>query len=102
MGLAENRAQARQLANHSHFLVNGIRANIPSMLLKPGDKVTVREGSKKLKFFKQFPEVAEKRQCAVWLDRDLKNISGRVLRLPERSEIDGSLTEQLIVEYYSR
>ena len=102
MGLAESRAQARQLVNHSHFLVNDVRADIPSMLLKPGDKLTLREGSRKLEHFKQLPEVAEKRQCAVWLDRDVKAISGRVLRLPERSEIDGSLTEQLIVEYYSR
>jgi small subunit ribosomal protein S4 len=102
MGLTESRAQARQLTNHSHFLVNGERADIPSMVLKPGDKLTIREGSKKLEFFKQIPELAEKRQCAVWLDRDLKNFSGRILRLPERSEIDGNLTEQLIVEYYSR
>jgi small subunit ribosomal protein S4 len=102
MGLADSRSQARQMTNHSHFLVNGIRADIPSMLLKPGDKISVREGSRKLEMFKVLPDLSEKRQCAVWLDRDLKNISGRVLRLPERSEIDGSLTEQLIVEFYSR
>jgi small subunit ribosomal protein S4 len=102
MGYAENRAMARQLVNHGHFLVNGLRASIPSMLLNAGDKITVREGSSKDTYFKQLPEFAEKRQCAVWLDRDLKNISGRVLRLPERSEIDGNLSEQLIVEYYSR
>jgi small subunit ribosomal protein S4 len=48
------------------------------------------------------PEVAEKRNCAIWLERNVKDFSGKVLRLPERSEIDGNLTEQLIVEYYSR
>lgn len=102
MGLAENRAQARQLVNHGHFKVNGRRADIPSMLLTPGDALEVTEVAKKLTFFKDLPALAEKRLCAIWLDRDLKNLSGRVLRLPERAEIDGSLNEQLIVEYYSR
>lgn len=102
MGLAENRAMARQLVNHGHFKLNGRRADIPSMLVKPGDIVEVTDVAKKLSYFKELPAVAEKRLCAVWLDRDLKNLSGRVLRLPERAEIDGSLNEQLIVEYYSR
>jgi len=102
LGLAENRAQARQIVNHGHFMVNGIRSDIPSMLLKPGDEVVVRENSKTHTFFKEMPELAANRQCAVWLDRDIKKLGGRVLRLPERAEIDGNLNEQLIVEYYSR
>jgi small subunit ribosomal protein S4 len=102
MGFAENRSQARQLVNHGHFKLNGRRADIPSMLLKPGDAIEVTEVAKKLTFFKELPDLAEKRLCAVWMDRDTKNLSGRVLRLPERAEIDGSLNEQLIVEYYSR
>ena len=52
--------------------------------------------------FRDFADYAEKRNCALWLDRDVKSISGRVLRLPERTEIDGNITEQLIVEFYSR
>lgn len=102
LGMADSRAQARQLVNHGHFVVNGRRADIPSMLLKPGDAIATTDAAKKLTFFKQLPDFAEKRPCAVWMDRDLKNLSGRVLRLPERAEIDGSLNEQLIVEYYSR
>ncbi len=102
MGLAENRAQARQIVTHGHFTVNGIRTDIPSMLLRPGDRIEVREGSRSTPFFKELPDFAEKRNCAVWLDRDLKSLSGRVTRLPERSEIDGNLNEQLIVEFYSR
>jgi small subunit ribosomal protein S4 len=102
MGMAENRAQARQLVNHGHFYVNGRRADIPSMLLKPGDTLAVVEGSKNLTYFKEMPDLAEKRLCAVWMDRDLKQLSGRIIRVPERSEIEGSLNEQLIVEYYSR
>ncbi len=102
MGFAENRAQARQLVNHGHFKINGRRADVPSMLVNPGDTVEVAETSQKLKFFKELGDLAEKRVCAVWMDRDIKKLSGRVLRLPERSEIEGSLNEQLIVEYYSR
>lgn len=102
LGYAENRAQARQLVNHGHFVLNGRRADIPSMLVKPGDTVAVKDTSKTLTYFKELPDLAEKRLCAVWMDRDIKTLSGRVLRLPERSEIEGSLNEQLIVEYYSR
>lgn len=102
MGLAEDRAQARQLVNHGHILVNGHRTDIPSMLLKPGDTISVHEISRKNGYFKVLPEIAEKRNCAVWLDRDLRGLTGRVSRLPERTEIDGNLNEQLIVEYYSR
>ncbi|PKO06952.1 MAG: 30S ribosomal protein S4 [Chloroflexi bacterium HGW-Chloroflexi-3] len=102
LGLADSRAQARQLVNHGHFTVNGIKADIPSMILKVGDSVTLREGSAKLDFFKDMAEVAEKRASSLWLDRDLGKMSGKVTRFPERAEIDGTLDEQLIVEYYSR
>ncbi|HBF41459.1 MAG TPA: 30S ribosomal protein S4 [Anaerolineaceae bacterium] len=102
MGLAENRSQARQLVNHGHFTVNGHRADIPSMILQPGDTLNVSTASKNTTYFKEVADLAEKRPCAVWMDRDLKGLSGRVLRLPERAEIDGNLNEQLIVEYYSR
>jgi small subunit ribosomal protein S4 len=102
MGYADNRAQARQLVNHGHFLVNGGRADIPSMLLHPGDSLTVRDGSRDTTYFKELRDFAEKRAGASWIDRDLSNLGGRILRLPERAEIDGNLNEQLIVEYYSR
>ncbi len=102
MGYAENRAQARQIVSHGHFTVNGRRTDIPSMLLHPGDAIAVREGSRRKPFFKDLPDISEKRNCSLWLDRDLKSLSGRVSRLPERAEIDGNLNEQLIVEYYSR
>lgn len=102
LGFTENRAQARELVSHGHFCVNGIRTNIPSMLLRPGEVITVREASKKTTYFKELVDVAEKRNCAVWLDRDLKSLTGKIVRIPERAEIDGNLNEQLIVEYYSR
>ncbi len=102
MGYAENRAQARQLVSHGHFVVNAKHTDIPSMLLKPGDHVTVRDGSRATTFFKELRDFAEKRTTAPWLDRDLGSLSGRLVRMPERAEIDGNLDEQLIVEYYSR
>lgn len=102
MGFASSRAQARLLVTHGHFTVNGRRTDIPSMLLKPGDEISVREGSRKLTYFKEVGELAEARSVPAWLSRDVQSLSGKVERLPERLEIDGNLNEQLIVEYYSR
>jgi small subunit ribosomal protein S4 len=102
LGYAINRSQARLLVTHGHFMVNGRRTDIPSMILKPGDDVVVRDGSRDTTYFKDLTAVAEPRTVPAWLSRDLKTLSGKVERLPERSEIDGNLTEQLIVEYYSR
>lgn len=102
LGYTANRAQARLLVTHGHFDVNGRRTDVPSMLISPGDVISVREGSRKRTYFKDLAAVAEDRTVPDWLTRDLKNLSGTVNRLPERSEIDGNLSEQLIVEYYSR
>lgn len=102
LGFASSRAQARVLVTHGHFTVNGRRTDIPSMLLSPGDQIRVREGSGKLTYFKELDAYAEKRNAPAWLNRDVKSMSGAMTRLPDRGEIDGSLDEQLIVEYYSR
>jgi small subunit ribosomal protein S4 len=102
LGFAANRAQARLLVTHGHFTVNGRRTDVPSMLLKEGDTVAVREGSRGLEYFKVLPDLAEGRTSPSWVNRDIKQMSGSVQRLPERAEIDGFLNEQLIVEYYSR
>ena len=102
LGYAVNRAEARLLVTHGHFMVNGRRTDVPSMLVRPGDEISVREGSRSSDYFKVLADVAEPRAVPAWLDRNLKDLSGKVLRQPERAEIDGNLTEQLIVEYYSR
>lgn len=102
LGFAANRAQARLLVTHGHFDVNGRRTDVPSMLISPGDEISVREGSRKRTFFKNLAAVAEERSTPEWVSRDLNNLSGTVIRLPERTEIDGNLNEQLIVEYYKR
>ena len=102
MGFSANRTQARQMITHGHIVVNGRKTNIPSMLLEEGDVLMVREESRKNGLFLDLEERAEKTNCALWIERDLKNFGGKVLRIPERGEIDGNLNEQLIVEYYSR
>jgi small subunit ribosomal protein S4 len=102
LGFAGDRSQARQLVNHGHVVVNGIKADIPSMLLSAGDVVTVNEISRRKTYWKEVVDIADKRVSPMWLERDVKGLYGRVLRRPERAEIDGNLNEQLIVEYYSR
>jgi len=102
LGFAESRAQARTLVSHGHFTVNGRRTDVPSLLVSPGDVVSVRQGSLERTYFKDLQAFAEDKNVPAWLSRDLKAISGAMIRLPERSEIDSNLQEQLIVEYYSR
>ncbi len=102
LGFAANRSEARLLVTHGHFTVNGRRTDVPSMLLAVGDVVSVREGSRKRPYFRELADLAEERNVPAWLSRDVKNLSGTVLRLPERAEIDGNLAEQSIVEFYSR
>jgi small subunit ribosomal protein S4 len=102
LGYADSRAQARLLVTHGHFLVNGRRTDIPSMLLSPNDVISVREESRRRSYFQDLTAVAEEKTVSNWLNREIKTLSGSVLRLPERAEIDGNLSEQLIVEYYSR
>jgi small subunit ribosomal protein S4 len=102
LGFASSRSQARLLVSHGHFTVNGRRTDVPSMLLSEGDAIAVREGSSKLTYFKDLSAYTEKRTSPSWLSRDVKSMAGSLARMPERAEIDGSLDEQLIVEYYSR
>ena len=102
LGFAANRAQARTLVTHGHFMVNGRRTDVPSMLLKEGDTIAVRDGSRGLEYFKVLGDLAEGRTSPSWLNRDTKQLSGVIQRFPERAEMDGFLNEQLIVEYYSR
>jgi len=102
LGFADSRSQARQLVNHGHFTINGRRNDVASTIIQPGDTVAVDENAKKLEYFKTLRQAEEVRTPPTWVEVDLNNLSGRVLRLPERAEIDGNLNEQLIVEFYSR
>lgn len=102
LGFADSRAQARQLVRHGHFDVNGRRTNVPSFLVKEGDAIAVRERSKKLTYFKDLSAVIEHKVVPQWLSLDIPKMEGRVLASPTREDIDASLSEQLIVGYYSR
>jgi small subunit ribosomal protein S4 len=102
LGFAASRPQARMLVTHGHFMVNGRRTDVPSMLLKEGDEIAIRQGSGALTYFTELPAFVEKRTSPSWLARDVAKMAGSVARMPERPEIEGTLNEQLIVEYYSR
>lgn len=102
LGFAMNRREARQLITHKHFLVNGKRVNIPSYLVKAGDIIEVREDSKGLSGISESLSVAEQRGFPNWVEVDIQNMKGKVLRIPSREEIALPVQEQLIVELYSK
>jgi small subunit ribosomal protein S4 len=102
LGFADSRAQARQLVQHGHFNVNGRRTNIPSFIVRPGDEIEVRDGSRKRTYFKDLREYAGDRSAPDWLRRDATKLTGEMVRVPERSDVDYTINEQLVVEYYSR
>jgi len=102
MGFATSRAEARQLVRHGHFLVNGRKATIPSMVLRQGAKVTVREGSRKVARIAGALETLEGRSVPRWLETDKERFEGTVKALPSREDITLPIQEQLIVELYSR
>jgi len=102
LGLARSRNEARQLINHGHFEVNGRKVDVPSYLVKPDDLVSVRENRKNKTVFKDIAESREQAESLDWLDMDQEKLQGRVLRIPQRDEIDVPVTEHLIVELYSR
>jgi len=102
LGFADSRAQARQLISHGHFLVNGRRQGIASALVKANDMVQVHESSRQNAYFRALGQVLEHRSVPEWLSLNAAEMSGTVLALPTREQIDVPLTEQLIVEFYSR
>ncbi len=102
LGFATTRAEARQLVLHGHLLVNGKRVNIPSFVAKVGDKVSIREKSRTIPRLKESVEGAERRGQISWLELDKANFTGTMKTLPVREEITLPISEQLIVEFYSR
>lgn len=102
LGLATSRAQARQLVQHGHIDVNGIRSNTPARILNPSDVIAVRARSQKLTYFKEIAGGLADASVPRWLSMDPTQMSGRILDLPQREDIDNSINENLIVEYYSR
>lgn len=103
-GFADSRRQARQLVRHGHFTVNGRKTNIPSFIVKVGDEISVRSQSRSRTYFKDLDAsgILRKKGTPEWLALDAEALAGRVLRFPERSEMDLAVNEQLVVELYSR
>lgn len=100
MGIAPSRAAARQLVNHCHIILNGDVCNIPSTIIKPGDIVGVRERSKSLEVIQD--NISRGTSRFAWIEWDSATMSGKLLNLPERTEIPENINEQLIVELYSK
>lgn len=102
LGIASSRAQARQLVTHGHITLNGRKTNIASALVSPGDVVSIRPESRSRTYFRALRQEMDDRRVPRWLALDADNLSANILHLPAREDIDVSLNEQLIVEYYSR
>jgi small subunit ribosomal protein S4 len=102
LGFATSRAEARQLVQHGHFLINGRKANIPSLRLNAGQRIALREKSKKISRIIAALDVLERRSIPGWLELDKDNFEGTLKALPAREDITMPIQEQLIVELYSR
>jgi small subunit ribosomal protein S4 len=100
LGFAVSRAQARQLVRHGHFQVNGRRVNIPSYQVRPNDVITVATSSSAQQVIRDATDLVS--TVAPWLQADHDGLTGKVLKQPERDEIDTPVQEQLIVELYSK
>ncbi|MGE5259088.1 MAG: 30S ribosomal protein S4 [Hyphomicrobiales bacterium] len=102
LGFASSRTQARQMVQHSHFLVNGRKVNIPSFQVKIGDAVEVRERSKKIQLIQDSLDAVVRRGVPQWLDLEKDNLKGVVKSLPVREDLTMPMQEQLVVELYSK
>ena len=100
LGIGSSRAEARQIVSHGHITVNGKSINIPSYSINVGDVVSIKESKRKKEMFKDIRET--KVVLPKWLEWNSEKLEGKVLRLPERSDIDLTISEHLIVEIYSR
>jgi len=102
LGFATSRAQARQLVNHGHFAVNGVPTDVASFMVKPGDRIEVRENRREREPFKIAKETLRSHQAPEWLSLEPARLAGSVLSLPRRDQMPLDLNEQLVVEFYSR
>ena len=102
LGLANTRREARQIVNHCHITVNGQKVDIPSYLVKPGDVIAVREKSKNSVRIKEIVETNANRVVPKWLSMDKNTLTGKVITLAARDDIDYEVEEHLIVELYSK
>ena len=102
MGFAASHKEARQLVLHGHFTVNGKKVNIPSLIIKAGDVISVKEASRDSVKFKALAEAAANANAPKWLEVKAEAMTATVLTLPAREDVDFDFNEQLIVEFYSK
>jgi small subunit ribosomal protein S4 len=102
LGFAISRRQARQLVRHGHVEVNGRKVNIPSYQVTTGDEIAVREKAKKLIIVEQGAQLAQQNPVPAWLEMNFDTMTGRVITLPRRKDVNLPVNEQLIVELYSK
>lgn len=102
LGFASSRAEARQLVVHGHYTVNGRRVNVPSYLVKEGDVVAICEKSRQSDKFKAVLEANSARPVPIWMELDRDKLEAKILRMPNREDIDLDVEETLIVELYSK
>lgn len=102
LGFADSRAQARQLVNHGHFIINGHRVDIPSYLIKDGDVIGWHESSRKNEYFKMASDIVASKVIPGWLNLERQQMVGRVLGLPTPGDIEAKFDMASVVEYYSR
>jgi small subunit ribosomal protein S4 len=102
LGFADSRKQARQIVRHGHITLRGRKTDIPSALVKVGDAIAVHASSRGSEYFKMVQDTLTRKSVPNWLSLDIAELSGRVLSLPTRDEVDSNVSEQLVVEHYSR
>jgi small subunit ribosomal protein S4 len=102
LGFAISRRQARQVVRHGHVTVNGKKVNIPSYQVQVGDEIAIRESAKKLLIVEQGAQYAAQNPVPAWLEASFDTLTGRVLSLPKRKDVNLPINEQLIVELYSK
>lgn len=102
LGWAASRAEARQLTTHGHYTVNGSKVDIPSYLLKPGDVISIKGKSRDSEKIKAVLEANASRPVPEWLDKNSEDVTGKVVKLPDREQIEVPVEEHLIVEFYSK
>ena len=102
MGLASSRKEARQLVRHAHFTLNGKKADIPSIILKVGDVIALKDKSRSSEKLKGLIETMADVNAPKWLDVDTEAVSAKVIAIPDREDVDFEFNEQLIIELYSK
>jgi small subunit ribosomal protein S4 len=102
LGFADSRQQARQLVRHGHITVNGRKTNVPSYLVKEGDTISWREGSRKTEYYKTLAESIEGKTVLNWLTLDRQTLVGQVLTMPTPEQIGATFDAKVVTEYYSR